>query len=762
MNILISTPGRLLQHMDQTHNFDTSNLQVLVLDEADRILDLGFSKTLDAIVANLPPPPTAPGREGRQTLLFSATQTNSVKALARLSLKDPVFISVRDSAAANGGNAQSTPAASADGQDTSDADDSKSKAMQALEVPENLEQYYMLVDLDRKLDMLWSFIKTHLACKILVFVSSCKQVRFIYETFRHLRPGIPLLHLHGKQKQSKRLEIYSRFTSSNSSVLLSTDIASRGLDFPNINWVVQVDLAENLQQYVHRIGRTARFNKKGKSLLFLMPSEEEGFLKRLDEAGGLREMVKSIKPKESKQQTIQKQFQSLSFQYPEIKFLAQKSFISYVKSVYLQRDKETFQLDKLPLDKFAKALGLPGAPKIKFLKDKKALKQAKEKKNKARDLETLQKELPLEREDVAKLEKQKEREGREEEEEHEDQDSDAETSSESGTEGEDDEEGEEGPDDGDEVDLDSDSSEDPENEEPTTQKDGQPSAVSSITASKPSVPSKTTKYDKMFKRKNQDVLSEHHRKLVSHDDDGLHGEASNSLLGPDDDQEDFIVPSKKPSTFAHEGDLAAEEDLEKIAQQYKHDLEDLSKRREKLGMTKKGLLKLRGQGNKISFDDQGNAHALYELVGEEAIGDVEEARRRFLEEEQEKMGRVDLLDKAAQRELRREKKREKKSREKEVDALLSGAGKVERAAAVTAGPDDGDDDQVREIDFDFNDLPPTDDEDEDKEMTSASAPSKHSKRKRQDEEQGAVQESANEEDDELELAALRALKRGRK
>lgn len=79
MNILIATPGRLLQHMDQTHTFDWSNLQVLVLDEADRILDMGFSKTVDAIIQELP--------KSRQTLLFSATQTSDIQTLARLSLK---------------------------------------------------------------------------------------------------------------------------------------------------------------------------------------------------------------------------------------------------------------------------------------------------------------------------------------------------------------------------------------------------------------------------------------------------------------------------------------------------------------------------------------------------------------------------------------------------------------------------------------------------------------------------------------------------
>ncbi len=91
MNMLVCTPGRLLQHMDETPGFDASQIQILVLDEADRILDMGFSATLNAILHNLP--------QERQTMLFSATQTKSVKDLARLSLKAPEYIAVHAEAA---------------------------------------------------------------------------------------------------------------------------------------------------------------------------------------------------------------------------------------------------------------------------------------------------------------------------------------------------------------------------------------------------------------------------------------------------------------------------------------------------------------------------------------------------------------------------------------------------------------------------------------------------------------------------------------
>lgn len=135
-NIIIGTPGRLLQHMDENPLFDCVNLQILVLDEADRCLDLGFKQTLDGIIANLP--------ETRQTLLFSATQTKSVKDLARLSLKDPKYISAHE----NSKHA----------------------------TPEGLKQVYSVCELHEKLSVIYTFIKTHLKQKTIIFLASCKQV----------------------------------------------------------------------------------------------------------------------------------------------------------------------------------------------------------------------------------------------------------------------------------------------------------------------------------------------------------------------------------------------------------------------------------------------------------------------------------------------------------------------------------------------------------------------------------------------------------
>lgn len=245
---------------------------------------MGFQRTLTALLSHLP--------KSRQTLLFSATQTKSVTDLARLSLKEPVYISTQD----------------AEGE-------------QANHMPASLEQHYVVCELDKKLDVLFSFIKTHLQNKTLVFLSSCKQVRFVFETFCKLHPGVPLLHLHGKQKQMTRLATFQRFTSMKHAVLLATDIAARGLDFPAVDWVLQVDAPEDADTYIHRVGRTARYERAGKALLFLLPSEEEGMKMALEKKGI---DVAKIKIKASKTQSIENQLQKLAFQEPEIKYLGQR------------------------------------------------------------------------------------------------------------------------------------------------------------------------------------------------------------------------------------------------------------------------------------------------------------------------------------------------------------------------------------------------------------------------------------------------------
>ncbi|XP_015380265.1 PREDICTED: probable ATP-dependent RNA helicase DDX10 [Diuraphis noxia] len=334
-NIMICTPGRLLQHMDENPLFDCSNMLVLVLDEADRCLDMGFQQTMNSIIENLPPE--------RQTLLFSATQTKSVKDLVRLSLSNPHLISVHE-----------------------DSEHS---------TPSGLVQSYMVCELHDKMSLLWSFIKNHLHHKVLVFMSSCKQVKYFYEILCKLRPGTSLLALYGTMHQTKRMAVYESFSRKQRSVLFATDIAARGLDFPAVNWVVQLDCPENANEYIHRAGRTARFQKSGESLLVLLPSEL-GILKQLENK---KIPISEIKVNPNKLTSIQRTLEATLAKDHVLKESAQRAFVSYIKSVFLMKDKSVFDVSALDTDSFASSLGLAIPPRVRFLQKWKKAKEAKKK-----------------------------------------------------------------------------------------------------------------------------------------------------------------------------------------------------------------------------------------------------------------------------------------------------------------------------------------------------------------------------------------------
>ncbi|THX54943.1 P-loop containing nucleoside triphosphate hydrolase protein [Aureobasidium pullulans] len=546
MNIVVCTPGRMLQHLSQTALFSVDNVQMLVLDEADRILDMGFQRDLDAILEYLP--------KDRQTLLFSATQTKRVSDLARLSLRDPEYVS------------------------TSEQGESAT--------PKSLQQNYVLTPLPDKLDTLWSFIQTCKKSKIIVFLSSGKQVRFVFEAFRHMQPGIPLLHLHGRQKQTARLDITTKFSHAQHSCMFATDVAARGLDFPAVDWVVQLDAPEDADTYIHRVGRTARYERDGKAVLFLDPSEEEGMLSRLE---AKKVPIERISVKQKKQQSIKPQLQNMCFKDPTLKYLGQKAFASYVRSIHIQKDKEVFKLEKLNLEEYAASLGLPGAPKIKFI----AGDDAKARKNAPRA-----KMVDLEDESEGEKEEKK----------------------------------------------------------------------------KPEV---RTKYDRMFERKNQDVLADHYSKMINDDDI----EALDGTQMSDDDlfsvKRRIPVQEEKDDSSDEEHTPAVPDmDLPPGAKAVhipgaKDALIIDSKRREKLLKSKKKLLKFKESGQKLVFDDDGNAHQIYELEDEDAFkakGSAEEQRQKFLEEEAQRVRESDLLDKALAKEKKRAKKEKRKEREREENA----------------------------------------------------------------------------------------------
>jgi ATP-dependent RNA helicase DDX18/HAS1 len=201
VNLVVATPGRLLDHLQNTKDFHYKNCRMLVIDEADRILQVGFEDEMKQILKLLP-------KENRQTLLFSATQTTKIEDLARLSFDaPPLYINV---------------------------DEGKSIATN-----ETLEQGYVIAASDERFMLLFSFLKRNLSKKIIVFFSSCNAVKYYAELLNYI--DLPVLDLHGKQKQNKRTSTFFEFMSMPAGILLCTDVAARGLDIPAVDWIIQYD-----------------------------------------------------------------------------------------------------------------------------------------------------------------------------------------------------------------------------------------------------------------------------------------------------------------------------------------------------------------------------------------------------------------------------------------------------------------------------------------------------------------------------------------
>lgn len=347
-NIIVCTPGRLLQHMDENPQFDASVLSLLVLDEADRCLDMGFSVTMNAILENLPQRAESNGKDGRQTLLFSATQTRSVKDLARLSLENPIYVSVHEKS--------------------------------SVPTPENLKsQCYIVCELSEKINILWSFLKSHKRKKILVFMQSCKQVKYVHEIFRRLRHGAAISALYGTLHQLKRMAIYDEFCKKDQAVLVATDIAARGLDFPSVDWVIQLDCPEDATTYLHRVGRTARHAAVGNSLLILLPSEQNAMLQQLR---AHKVPIEKIEPNPKKVINVQRKIEAYLAQDHELKESACRAYVSYLKSTFLLKNKAVFDVFALDTNSFASSLGLAVPPRARFLERQIKIKEQKCNRNK--------------------------------------------------------------------------------------------------------------------------------------------------------------------------------------------------------------------------------------------------------------------------------------------------------------------------------------------------------------------------------------------
>jgi ATP-dependent RNA helicase RhlE len=236
VDILIATPGRLLDHLNQ-RTVDLSHVEILVLDECDRMLDMGFIHDIRKIMGKLP--------ETRQTLMFSATFSKPIQQLANTLLNEPALIEVAP---------RNTTA-------------------------ERVEQVVHPVDRDRKRELLSHMIGFHNWEQVLVFTRTKHGANRLAEQLS--KDGLKTAAIHGNKTQAARQKALKDFKQGRVRVLVATDVASRGIDIDQLPYVVNFDLPNVAEDYVHRIGRTGRAGNEGRAVS-LISSDELHLLTKIE------------------------------------------------------------------------------------------------------------------------------------------------------------------------------------------------------------------------------------------------------------------------------------------------------------------------------------------------------------------------------------------------------------------------------------------------------------------------------------------------
>ncbi|XP_065826999.1 probable ATP-dependent RNA helicase DDX47 isoform X2 [Oscarella lobularis] len=242
-HVLIATPGRLVDHLENTKGFNLRSLKYLVMDEADRILNMDFEVEVNKILKIVP--------KDRRTYLFSATMTKKVQKLQRASLREPVRVEVSTK----------------------------------YQTVEKLQQFYIFIPAKHKDCYLVSVLNELAGSSVMVFCGTCNNTQRVALMLRNL--GFSAIPLHGQMSQLKRLGALNKFKAKGQNILVATDVASRGLDIPHVDVVLNFDIPTHSKDYIHRVGRTARAGRAGKSITFVTQYDVELF-QRIEQLIGKR------------------------------------------------------------------------------------------------------------------------------------------------------------------------------------------------------------------------------------------------------------------------------------------------------------------------------------------------------------------------------------------------------------------------------------------------------------------------------------------
>lgn len=336
-NVIVATPGRLEEFLKRYNGEVGPALkdafELLILDEADRLLDLGFESSIRNILQQLP--------KQRRTGLFSATMTEAIGDLIRTGLRNPVRVTVK----------------------VENSDNSESR------VPTTLAIHYKLVDLfEEKMNLFNNLIKRsdpdhpmH-GKKIIVYFATCACVDYYMSIFG----GEKIFALHGKMPHNKRTAVYRGFLdSTGGSVLFCTDLAARGLDFPDIDWVIQFDPPQDPKSFLHRCGRTARSGRSGNALVFLLKKEDAYIEMMSNRSVPMTEFSIEIPGNDFDFESLKEK----SLKIREIYESGIKAFVSYIRFYQEHQAKFIFRLKELDIPSLARTFGLLRLPSMPELRN---------------------------------------------------------------------------------------------------------------------------------------------------------------------------------------------------------------------------------------------------------------------------------------------------------------------------------------------------------------------------------------------------------
>ncbi|KAF2493136.1 ATP-dependent rRNA helicase SPB4 [Lophium mytilinum] len=338
-NLLIATPGRLLELLSSPHvHCPQSSFEVLVLDEADRLLDLGFKDDLQKILQRLP--------KQRRTGLFSASVSEAVDQIVRVGLRNPVRIAVKVKSA-SGAADKRTPA--------------------------SLQMSYLVTPPRHKIPALISVLNNlpRTPQKSIVYLSTCAGVDYFQHIFPTLLPNFTIVPMHGKHPPQVRHKNFTKFVDSiMPSILLTTDVAARGLDIPSVDLVLQIDPPSDPKTFIHRSGRAGRAGRRGLSVAFLTPGREEEYIDFLN----VRQtpisplLTPAISFSVVDAETTTQQIRDLVRGDRAIWDKQNRAFVSWVQAYSKHTASSIFRVADLQWEELGHAWGLLKLPKMPELK----------------------------------------------------------------------------------------------------------------------------------------------------------------------------------------------------------------------------------------------------------------------------------------------------------------------------------------------------------------------------------------------------------